>query len=78
MSKAKEQARELIDKFSYPDKINAHMTKNKQAELCALICVDEIMKIEEYNPIREGTISWEKLHNKVYWQEVKQEIAKRR
>jgi hypothetical protein len=75
----KEKAEELVDKFhikvyvsfienSIPSVINALMLYNS-AKQCALIAVDELIKLYEIlKPHRGFKIS--------YWDEVKQEIEK--
>ena len=67
----KEKAKELVDRFSYPDKINAPMTRDKQAKQCALICVDETIEalMELHQDVRTRSLL-------IYWQELKQEIKK--
>jgi hypothetical protein len=81
--KAKDKAKELVDKFkirvtitfskdSVPCVLNAPMIK-ESAKKCALICVDEILvslyDIEFYK--KEHAIKIAK-----YWQKIKQEINK--
>jgi hypothetical protein len=77
--KAKEKAKELVEKFSkYVDSTNddlntCYKSKIKRAKQCALICVDEIQEIlmsdEIYTPSKP---SWERLDD--YWIEVKKEL----
>ena len=55
----KEKAQDLFDKFNKPD--TTHYPYVHNAQQCALIAVDEILKTNPY-----------KARN--YWQEVKQEI----
>ena len=57
----KEKAEELFDKFNKPD--TTHYPYVHNAQQCALIAVDEILKTNPY-----------KARN--YWQEVKTEIEK--
>ena len=60
--KAKDKAKELVDRFRIGDR-----NMKSKAKQCALICVDEILEIKSvYHSIE--------LDN--YWQEVKQEIEK--
>ena len=70
----KEKAKELVDRFigySYFSDGNHSMNRQCQQESnaiqCALIAVDEILKIHSV------IISY---HTEIYWQEVKQEILK--
>ena len=68
---AKEKAKELIDKFSPLAKnwdcYNDEPLEENNAKQCAIIALDEIMKIfSEFNP-------WGGLD---YWYKVKQEIEK--
>jgi hypothetical protein len=59
---AEKKARELVDKFS-----NVALLDSYEAKQCALIAVDEILKItwvDKFLTVQE------------YWQEVKQEIEK--
>lgn len=63
----KEKAKELVGQYL---DFGFHIKRAKQ---CALICVDEILKIK-YNyliPLEEN-----EKYNVTYWQEVKQEINK--
>jgi hypothetical protein len=63
----KEKAEELFDKFNNPDRTNYPYVHN--AQQCALIAVDEIIKANPYEVSKtdmDSTIE--------YWQEVKQEI----
>ena len=64
----KEKAEELLDKFK---KINEDYIDNYQSIPCALIAVDEIMKLESNNGYYfDGT----NVTSISYWQEVKKEI----
>ena len=66
---AKEKAEELSDKFYLikDDVYNECRMHENEAKQCALIAVDEIIRIENHH----------KNHKWVeYWQEVKQEIEK--
>ena len=61
-----EKAKELVDK--HRDTIVSFLSDNMKdmnAKRCALIAVDEILKLE----LNDG-------YDKEYWQEVKQEIEK--
>ena len=65
----KEKAQELFDKFNNPD--TTHYPYVHNAQQCALIAVDEIIKANPYEINKtdmDSTID--------YWQEVKQEIEK--
>ena len=65
--KAKEKAKELVDRFRIGDR-----NMKSKAKQCALICVDEILK-----NIPEEVMSYKPfMMNTDYWQEVKQEINK--
>ena len=76
--KAEEKARELVDRFEkLTDMGMIHLSKNgksiqrKNAKQCALIAVDEILKL--------GFIFFsdaEKENNPEFWNEVKQEIER--
>ena len=80
----KEKAKELVDKFYqlFPlqkDVISIYGTLSweydnwKQAKQCALIAVDEILKLENNNGYYfDGT----NVTSISFWQEVKQEIEK--
>jgi homoserine trans-succinylase len=57
---AKEKAKELVDKFLNEQNNTEEISEAKQ---CALICVDEILRILPFTDVK-------------YWQEVKQEINK--
>ena len=61
----KEKAEDLIDKFLEETYLQDH----NEAVQCALICVDELIELYEFEvPHRGFKIS--------YWDEVKQEIEK--
>ena len=63
----KEKAEELFDKMMYHIMYNCQPTLSEMvAKQCALIAVDEILKLELQ----------EVYQNIDYWQEVKQEIEK--
>ena len=69
----KEKAEELIGKFQehaqYWDCYNDVPLEEKHSKQCALICVDELIELYEFEaPYRGFKIS--------YWDEVKQEIEK--
>ena len=80
----KEKAKELVDKFrdyaySYELVDELEDTEDWNAKQCALICVDEIVKIlmnlrGEFMDLKN--ISYSKTESLEYWQEVKQEIEK--
>jgi hypothetical protein len=59
----KEKAQELFDKFNQPDRTNYPYVHN--AQQCALIAVDEILKI---------CVDSLGLTDLDYWQDVKEEI----
>ena len=61
----KEKAEQLFDKFNKPD--TTHYPYVHNAQQCALIAVDEIIK-EILNPIEFN------LPRLMFWKEVKQEI----
>lgn len=77
--KAKEKARELVNKFkgyAYDWLELSDLTDSKE---CALICVDEI--IIDYTSLTDDNSSWEGYKMSVllridFWQEVKNEINK--
>ena len=69
MSKAKEEAKELVGRF-YFSKISTNRFRNEEAKQCALICVDEMLDIYD----NEGYDSED--YKMVYLEEVKQEINK--
>ena len=69
----KEKAKELVDKFykiEPVEPIYVGMDRG-QAKQCALICVDEILKIEAFS-LLNSTLEEEIYH----WEQVKQEIQK--
>lgn len=69
----KEKAKEMIFKFRSIGLITgSKFCKWDEAEKCALICIDEILK---YQPYDIYTIEQSNNVNK-YWQEVKKEIEK--
>ena len=59
---AKEKAKELVDRF-YLNGIKKYSMQYENSVQCALICVDEILRILPFTYVK-------------YWQEVKQEINK--
>ena len=72
---AKEKAGELVDKFwkSCYDKHDIAKLVKADAKQCALIAVDEILKLENNNGYYfDGT----NVTSISFWQEVKQEIEK--
>ena len=83
----KEKAQELVNKFisySYFSDGNNSMNRSYQqednAKQCALIAVDEIIKVCHYNS-KENLSNWDLVglddfEFSCYWQEVKQEINK--
>lgn len=74
MNNPKEKANELIEKYA---PIMPNEDWKEKAKQCAIIAVDEIIKI---NPtietrVNKNNCSWlERKSNIEYWQEVKQEI----
>jgi hypothetical protein len=77
----KEKAKELVERYInlYPHQREDYLN-NEDAELCALIAVDEIIKSNPttfYEEIIEN-IGYTAIRecNSNYWQEVKQEIFK--
>lgn len=75
----KEKAKELVDKFeNISIMCNTRDLDNEDAIKCALICVDEILKIQ---PLRSTKMAakldrYSESDSAEYWQEVKQEIEK--
>jgi len=71
----KEKAQELFDIFNQPDRSNYPYVHN--AQQCALIAVDEIIKASPTNPLKSGYIE---LYSDMvdesteYWEDVKKEI----
>ena len=59
----KEKAKELVDKYYIFNHIG-----NRHAIKCALIAVDEILKVASFYNDSQAEV--------IYWQEVKQEIVK--
>jgi len=65
----KEKARELIHKFAKPiDAIHKYPMCYETSKQCALIAVDEIMKVLRFTHKNESEYR--------YWKEVKQEMEK--
>ena len=64
----KEKANELLDNYWLMDKINPSLSK-EQAKQCALIAVDELIKIHYLLTTTHDTSP-----SINYWQEVKQEL----
>jgi hypothetical protein len=60
----KEKAKELLEKMSYNDFDQDHNCSHYVAKNCALIAVDEILKLD----LQEIYMNYD------YWKEVKQEI----
>lgn len=72
----KEKAKELVDKFLYTENEYKEYADYTQAKQCALIAVDEILKvtaptIDRFEPYYQELPSE---MTQEYWQEVKQEI----
>jgi hypothetical protein len=65
----KEKAQELLDKFK---EINEDYIDNYQSIPCALIAVDEIIKV--FNPEKWGLEMNTAFESIEYWQKVKKEI----
>ena len=63
----KEKANELLDNYWLMDKINPSLSK-EQAKQCALIAVDEILFVLEFN------LDFRMERSITYYLEVKQEI----
>jgi hypothetical protein len=63
----KEKANELLDNYWLMDKINPSLSK-EQAKKCALVAVDEIIFVLEFN------LDFKMEKSIKYWQEVKKEI----
>jgi small-conductance mechanosensitive channel len=70
--KAKEEAKELVDKYKYRivRGVEIEQMSISLAKQCALICVDEIL--ESHYKVLVGVMP--KTYD--YWQEVKREINK--
>ena len=71
MSTPQEKAKELVDKFS----VVGLQQRNEGIE-CALIAVDEILKIIPQNEYMEDRGEFNENRELIYWKEVKQEIEK--
>jgi hypothetical protein len=70
--KPKEKAKELVDKlwiFSIPNSNGSWQNAKKSA----LITVNEIINS---NPYTKANVLFDAVSNKLYWQEVKEEIEK--
>ena len=67
----KEKAKELVERYInlYPHQREDYLN-NEDAELCALIAVDEILKE------KNGCSKYECYGQDINWKEVKQEIEK--
>lgn len=63
----KEKANQLVDNYWLMDKINPSLSK-EQAKQCALVAVDEILFVLEFN------LDFKMEKSIKYWQEVKKEI----
>tara|TARA_B110000238_G_C16014435_1_gene390361 strand:- start:789 stop:977 length:189 start_codon:yes stop_codon:yes gene_type:complete len=59
---AKEKAKELVDRF-YLNGIKKYSMQYENSVQCALICVEEILRILPFTDVK-------------YWKEVKEEINK--
>ena len=68
----KQKAKELVDKFISHTNSDWDLCDIIQSQQCALIAVDEIIKV--LVELSEGKFTF--IHNVEYWQEVKQEIEK--
>ena len=64
----KEKANQLVDNYWLMDKINPSLSK-EQAKQCALIAVDELIKIHYFLTTTHDTSP-----SINYWKEVKKEI----
>ena len=71
MSTPQEKAKELVDKFS----VVGLQQRNEGIE-CALIAVDEILKIIPQNEYMEDRGEFNENRELIYWKEVKEEIEK--
>ena len=71
MSTPKDKAKELVDKFS----VVGLQQRNEGIE-CALIAVDEILKIIPQNEYMEDRGEFNENRELIYWKEVKEEIEK--
>ena len=67
---AKEKAEELVEKFIDHVKWHQRRYKFEEAKICALICVDEILKSD----LRKSPYDTSNPYD--YWKEVKTEIEK--
>ena len=78
MISPQEKAKYLVDKFYDVDVISADMMSSCSidAKQCALIAVDEILKDYSYMQNVRNYNSNTIHSQRVYWQEVKQEIEK--
>jgi len=74
MSNAKEKAEELVLKFMNLQEPNYNWFHKGLAKQCALIAVDEIVRLDIFNCNWEW--SDEDGDTREYWREVKQEIEK--
>ena len=70
-----EKAKELVDKFWDATPEQTSFDPVNHAKQCALIAVDEIMRLHHYLPRQEITGSTA-LYSTDYWKQVKQEIEK--
>ena len=69
MTTAKEKAEELVNKY---DETLTYLESKLKAKQCALIAVDEILKIIPKFEYGQGEKTTTKEYD--YWEEVKQEI----
>jgi len=67
----KQKAKELVERFMKWSKYENHVRNKRVAKQCALICVDEDLKLAKY--IGDKYNDWSKWNE---LQEVKQEIDK--
>lgn len=76
----KEKAKELVDKFLYANKGHFYqecpLEDLEAAKECALVAVDEILKILPTNEYLEDLRKYIENRERVYYKEVKQEIEK--
>jgi len=74
----KQKAKQLIDKFeshSFMD-IDMRISSYESAKQCALIAVDEILNVLPQSEYLEDRDEYCENRERLYWQEVKQEIQK--
>ena len=82
---AQEKAKQLVNSFYYalPNNgsstgLNSTTARYKEATVCALIAVDEVIKANHYKwvPFMDQYTETVLTSNIQYWQEVKQELEK--